>query len=220
MDAVGQRATPGCLLRRAVTVAAVALAVLATAAAATPATSQVALSRMTLQGSDLAPGAAVTTSYGGGGNGFPPSLDRAFGVATTKAGFKLEGIVTEIDATPIARAALGYLDTRREIYGGTLGPTYLGADLAAGVGRMEALIPTKIHFGKLHAIAAGRQGWLVAATFSAAGATFAVDELDLVVAGVNASLTVVAAGPSLPEPVSIALARTVAAHITSVLGPK
>ena len=201
--------------------AALALAVLATAAAAATApTSQAALSRMTLQRSDLAPGAAVTTSYGGGGNGFPPSLDRAFGAATTKAGFKLEGIVTEIEATPTGHAALGYLKTRRSIYGGTLGPTYLGADLAAGVGRMEALIPTRIHFGKLHAIAAGRQGWLVAATFSAAGATFAVDELDLVVAGVNASLTVVAAGPSLPESVSLALARTVAAHIASVLGSK
>jgi hypothetical protein len=201
--------------------AAIALAVLAAAAAAaTPPTSQAALSRMTLQGSDLAPGAAVTTAYGPSGNGFPPSLDRAFGVATTKAGFKLEGIVTEIDATRTARAALGYLDTRREIYGGTLGPTYLGADLAAGVGRMEALIPTRIHFGKLHAIAAGRQGWLVAGMFSAAGATFAVDELDLVVAGVNASLTVVAAGPSLPESVSLTLARTVAAHIASVVGSK
>lgn len=190
------------------------------AAAATPSTSQAALSRMTLQRSDLAPGAAVTSSYGVGGNGFPPSLDRAFGVATTKAGFKLEGIVTEIDAPPTARGALGYLNTRREIYGGTLGPTYLGSDLAAGVGRMEALIPTRIHFGKLHAIAAGRQGWLVGATFSAAGATFAVDELDLVVANVNASLTVVAAGPSLPESVSLALARTVAAHTASVVGSK
>jgi hypothetical protein len=207
--------------RSAAAAAVVALAVLAAAAAAaTPATSRAALSRMTLQGSDFAPGAAVTTSYGPSGNGFPPSLDRSFGVATTKAGFKLEGIVIEIDSTPTARGALGYLDTRREIYGGTLGSTYLGSDLAAGVGRMEALIPTHIHFGKLHAIAAGRQGWLVAATFSAAGATFAVDELDLVVAGVNASLTVVAAGPSLPDSVSLALARTVAAHITSVVGSK
>ena len=49
---------------------------------------------------------------------------------------------------------------------------------------------------------------------------FAALTLALAVASVNASLVVAAAGPSLPEPVSIALARTVAAHIASVLGSK
>jgi hypothetical protein len=205
--------------RGAMTAACAAIAlgacVAAVAQAAVPPMGKAALAQMTIQPSDLEPGAAVSTSYVRDGK--IAWLDRAFGAATTMNGVKLQGIITEVvGSTPIGESQHAFTE-RREMYGGSLGPTYFGADLAAGVGSLADATPGHIHVGKLHGIGVGQESWLAGVTFSVGTKVFAASELAVRIGSVYVSLTIVSTTSSLPQSVSVALARTVAGHISAGL---
>ncbi len=197
-----------------------ALAV-ATAQAYSPPRGTPDLSRMTLQPADLARGAQIIDGGyfpPGSGLGLQAQYTRYFGSAATSSGVRFSQIQTSIELakTPaFAKVIFGQLPS---IFGAQSGRAILATQVEPLYGKGAGATPKDPSFGKLRAIGAGQQSLMETGTFVVNGATVAADFAWVRVDGVIADLTFVAAGPKLADSVAIALTRTVAAHISAVLG--
>jgi hypothetical protein len=206
----------------AVVAAALALAVCTPAAAQaySPPRGTPDLAKMTLQPSDLARGAMVLVSGyfdPGSGLNLRAQYNRDFGAAATTAGVKFAQVQTSItlaDSTAYAKTVFAQLPS---IYGAQAGRATLAQEVIPALGKGSDATPNDARFGKLRSAGLGQQSLLESATITAKDATIAADFVWLRVDGVLASLAIVAAQPPLTDLVAIGLARTVAAHITSVL---
>jgi hypothetical protein len=224
MDAVRHRATRVRLLRRAA--AGAALCALALALALAVATVQAYapprgtpdLSKMTLQPSDLAPGAQpIVSSYfdTGTGDHLRAEYNRDWLATATKGGVKLEQLQTEItlaDSTMWAQAIFGQVAS---IYGSSSGRSVLANMVNDASGSTVSL--KNASFSKLRSIGVGQQSFYVSATITIKGSKLAAGFAWVRVEQGIAFLVVVAPKPPLADSVTIGLAKTVAAHIASVL---
>jgi hypothetical protein len=178
------------------------------------------LAKMTLQPSDLAPGAVVlVSSYFDPGSGLNlrAQYDRDFGAAATTAGVKLGQIqvsITLADSTAYAKTLFAQIPST---YGTQAGHAILALEVVPVSVNGFHPTPNNARFGKLRSAGIGQQSLLESGTITTKDATIAADFVWLRVDGVLASLAVVAAQPPLADSVAIRLARTIAAHITSVL---
>jgi hypothetical protein len=177
------------------------------------------LAKMTLQPSDLAPGATLLlSSYFDPGTGLHlrAEYNRDWGAAKTTGGVKLEQLQTQITlaaSTPWARTVFGEL---AGIYGASGGHQDLVADVDSTDGSSATV--KDAHFGKLRSIGVGQQSLYESATIATKGSTLAVGFAWVRVGAGLAFLVVLAPRPPLADSVTIGLARTLAAHMGSVLG--
>jgi hypothetical protein len=209
-----------CTLRR---VAAAALAICALAAASAQAYSPPKgtpdLAKMTLQPSDLAPGATllVNTYFDpGGGLHLRAEYYRDWGAASTTGGVKLQQIQTQVTlatSTTWARTIFGQIPS---IYGSSGGRGSLIDNIDAGNGSSATL--KNAHFAKLRSIGVGQQSMYGSATITDNGSTIAAGFAWVRVDAAIAFLVVVSPKAPLADSVTIAIAKTLAAHMTSVLG--
>jgi hypothetical protein len=202
-------------------VAALALAVCTTAAEAySPPRGTPDLAKMTLQPSDLARGATVLYSgYLDPGSGLKlrAQYDSDFGAAATTAGVKLAQVqiyLTLADSTAYAKTLFSQLSS---LYSSESGHAILALEVVPISAQGFHPTPKNARFGKLRSAGIGQQSLVESGTITMKQATIAADFVSLRVDGVIASLAVVAAKPPLADSVAIGLARTVAAHISSVL---
>jgi hypothetical protein len=205
-----------------VTAAALTLAlVVATAQAFSPPRGTPDLSKMTLQPGDLARGAQVLVSeYFPPGSGLQlrAQYNRDFGTSATSTGVRFTQIQTSITLAKTPAVAKLVFAQLPSIYGAQSGRTILAQEVEPLFGKGAGQTPKDARFGKPRSIGAGQQSLFLPATFVVAGATIAADFAWLRVDGVFATLAFVAAGPKLADSVAIALTRTIAAHISAVLG--
>lgn len=207
------RAAAGATLRLA------ALAV-GTAYANTPPAGSIDLSKMTLAPTDLAPGAVVLGStYDSPGSGLHlrSQYDRYFGACSTTGHVQLAQVQTSItlaDSTAYAKALFAQVPS---LYGGQAGRAILAQEIIPSTGKGSDATPKDAHFDKPRSIGVGQQSWFDSATIVTKDAKLAADFVFLQVDDVTASLAILAVKPSLADSVAVGLARTVAAHITSVL---
>ena len=176
---------------------------------------------MTLQPADLARGAQVLVSgyfSPGSGLGLRAQYNRYFGSAATSAGVRFSQIQTSIELAKTPAFAKVIFAQLPSIFGAQSGRAILATEVAPISGKGAGATPKDASFSKLRAIGAGQQSLIETATFVVNGATVAADFAWVRVDGVIADLTFVAAGPKLADSVAIALTRTVAAHISAVLG--
>jgi hypothetical protein len=200
--------------------AAVAVAALAAtnAPAYTPPKGIPDLSKMTLQASDLAPGATpLISSYFDPGSGLQlrAEYDRDWGAVSTAGHVKLQQlqtVMTLATSTKWIQAIFGQIPS---IYGTSVGR----ADLIADVDSVNGSSATSkdARFSKLRSIGLGQQSLYESATIAVKGSTLVAGFAWIRVDTAMAFITVVAPKP-LADSVTIALAKTVAAHMTSVLG--
>lgn len=209
--------------RRLAAAAALALALAGaatTAQASTPPPGTPNLAKMTLQPTDLAPGAQVLLSAyfpPGSGLNLRAEYNRDFGAATTTGGVKLAQIqaqVTLADTPAFAKTVFAQLPG---IYGGAAGRATLAQEVIPVTGAGSDATPKDAGFGKLRSVGVGQQSLFESMTLKSKGTTLAAGFVWLRVDGVLASLAVVATRPPVADSVSIALARTVAAHISAQL---
>jgi len=202
-------------------VAALALAVFTAAAEAySPPRGTPDLAKMSLQPSDLARGATLLFSGyldPGSGLNLRAQYDRDFGAAATTAGVKLAQIqiyLTLANSTAYAKTLFAQLSP---LYSSESGRATLALEVIPV--SVQGFHPTSgnTRFGELRSAGIGQQSLIESGTITTKDATIAADFVSLRVDGVIASLAVVAAQPPLADSVAIGLARTVAAHITSVL---
>jgi len=179
------------------------------------------LSKMTLQPGDLARGAQVLVSAyfpPGSGLQLQAQYNRDFGSAATSAGVRFTQIQTSITLAKTPAFAKVVFAQLPSIYGAQSGRTILAQEVEPLFGKGAGQTPKDARFGKPRSIGAGQQSLFLPATFVVAGATVAADFAWLRIDGVIANLALVAAGPKLADAVAIGLTRTVAAHISAVLG--
>jgi hypothetical protein len=101
-------------------------------------------------------------------------------------------------------------------YGSSGGREDLIANVDAGNGSSATLKDAR--FSKLRGIGVGQQSFYESATIATKGSTLVAGFMWIRVGGGMAVLMVVAPRPPLADSVTIALAKTLAAHMTSVLG--
>ncbi len=183
------------------------------------------LAKMTLQPSDLAPGAKPWSD----GYVAPPAgtnlralYDRRFRVETTKGGVKLTDIETDINYAGSTASAEAFFAREAQATGTARVRTDLLFDLWSGPADTNPTPPPLFtlkdaDFGKPHGIGIGEQSQLESVSVATKPTTIVADQLIWRIGDVVATV-VVAASPDLANSVSIALARTMAAHITAVLG--
>lgn len=208
----------------ALSAAIVALAfAVASAQAFSPPAGTPDLAKMTLQPSDLAPGAQVLVSaYFDPGVGLKlrAEYDRDFGVASTKTGVKFAQIQTTItlaNSTSFAKTVFAQL---QPLYGANTGRAGLVAQVRPFSGKGSGATLKDATFGKLASIGVGQQSLFESATIRSQGATLVAGFVWIRVDDAVAFLAIVAAKPSLSNAVPIALATAVAAHMKSVLAGK
>lgn len=177
------------------------------------------LAKMTLQPSDLAPGATLlvnTYSDPGGGVHLRAEYDRDWGAASTTGGVKLQQLQTQITlatSTAWAHTVFGQIPS---IYGSSGGRGSLIDNIDAGNGSSATLKDAR--FSKLRSIGVGQQSMYGSATIATKGSTLAAGFAWVRVDGAIAFLVVVAPKAQLADSVTIAIAKKVAAHMASVLG--
>jgi hypothetical protein len=209
-----------CNTRRA---AAAAVAICAIAAASAQAYSPPKgtpdLAKMTVQPSDLAPGATLLVNgYFDPGSGFHEraEYDRDWGAASTTGGVKLQQLQTEVTlatSTSWAHTIFGQIPG---IYGSSGGRSSLIDNIDAGNGSSATLGDAR--FAKLRSIGVGQQALYGSATITTKGSTLAVGFAWVRVDAAIALLVVVVPKAPLADSVTITIAKRVAAHMTSVLG--
>jgi hypothetical protein len=176
------------------------------------------LAKMTLQSSDLASGATLLlSSYFDPGTGLHlrAEYNRDWGAAKTTGGVKLEQLQTQITlaaSTTWAQTVFGELPG---IYGASVGHQDLVAGLDSTDGSSATLKDAR--FSKLRSIGVGQQSLYESATVATKGSTLAVGFAWVRVGAGMAFLVVLAPRPPLADSVTIGLARTLAAHMASVL---
>jgi hypothetical protein len=216
------RRAAGCrTLARRTLLALVALTALAsaTAQAYTPPKGTPDLSKMTLQPSDLAPGAQpLINSYFDPGSGLHlrAEYDRDWGAASTTGGVKLEQLQTQVTLATSTKWAQAVAAQVPSIYGSNAGRSDLLADIVMPNGSVATLKDAR--FAKPRSIGVGQQSYYESATVTTKGSTIAVGFAWTRVGAGMAFLVVVAPKPPLADSVTITLAKTVAAHMASVAG--
>jgi hypothetical protein len=206
---------------RRVAAAAIAICALATASAQaySPPKGTPDLAKMTLQSSDLAPGATLlVSSYfdPGGGVHLRAEYNRDWGAASTTGGVKLQQLQTEITLATSTTWAHTIFGQVPGIYGSSAGRASLIDNIDAGNGSSATLKDAR--FSKLRSIGVGQQSMYGSATITTKGSTLAAGLAWVRVDAGIAFLVVVAPKTPLADSVTIAIAKTVAAHMTSVLG--
>jgi hypothetical protein len=210
------------LTPRRAAAAAIVIAALAAASAKafTPPKGTPDLSKMTLQTTDLAPGAKLLVSQyfdPGSGVQLRAEYNRDWGAASTTGGVKLQQVQTQITLATSTKWAQTVFGQLQPIYGASSGHLDLIGNVDTGNGTTATI--NDAHFSKLRSIGVGQQAFYESATIKTKGTTlvagFAWVRVD---AGI--AFIVVAAPKQLADSVTIALAKTVAAHMTSVLGAK
>lgn len=210
------RRTPRRAAAAAMTIAALGAT---TAQAYTPPKGIPDLAKMTLQPSDLAPGATLlVSSYFDAGTGLHlrAEYNRDWGAASTAGGVKLQQLQTQITLATSTTWAQTVFDQVASIYGSSGGREDLIANVDAGNGSSATLKDAR--FSKLGSIGVGQQSFYESATIATKGSTLIAGFAWIRVGGGMAVLMVVAPRPPLADSVTIALAKTLAAHMTSVLG--
>jgi hypothetical protein len=133
---------------------------------------------------------------------------------TTTAGVKLITAFTDVGLFGSTASAQSQLSAIRGRYGSAQGSRALLKLLGGSANKLE-------HAETLHSVAAGQQATLASLSVKTGPAyTIVADWVWLRVDGVLASVEIESEAPTLADSVAIALAQTVAAHITSVLGSK
>lgn len=207
--------------RRRAAAAAMATAALAatTAQAYTPPKGIPDLAKMTLQPSDLAPHATLLVSnYFDPGSGLHlrAEYNRDWGAASTTGGVKLQQLQTQITLASSATWAQTVLGQLPGIYGASGGRADLVANVDAGNESSATLKDAR--FSKLQRIGVGQESFYESATIATKGSTLVAGFAWIRVGAGMAFLVVVAPKPPLADSVTITLAKTLAAHMTSVLG--
>ena len=177
------------------------------------------LAKMTLQPSDLVPGATLlvnTYSDPGGGFHLRAEYDRDWGAASTASGVKLQQLQTQITLATSTAWAHTIFTQVPSIYGSSGGRGSLIDNIDAGNGSSATL--KNARFSKLRSIGVGQQSMYGSATIATKASTIAAGFAWIRVDAAIALLVVVAPKAPLADSVTIALAKTVAAHMTAVLG--
>jgi hypothetical protein len=205
----------------AATIAIAALAA-ASAQAYSPPRGTPDLAQMMLQSSDLAPGAApVVNGYsdpGGAGLHERAEYDRDWLAVSTTRGVKLQQLQTDITlstSTAFAQTVFGQI---AGLYGASAGRGSLIANVDAGNG--SSATSKDARFSKMRSIGVGQQSIYGSATIATKGSTLAIGFAWVRVDAAIAFVLAVAPRPPLADSVTIALAKTMAAHMTSVLRAK
>jgi hypothetical protein len=179
------------------------------------------LSKMTLQPGDLARGAQVLVSeYFApvSGLNLAAQYNRDFGSCATSAGVRFTQIQTSISLAKTPASAKLIFAQLPSVYGTQSGRAILVQEVVPIVGKGAGATPKNITYGKPRSIGVGQQSVFEPTTFVVAGTTVAADFVWVRVDGVFATLAFAAAGPKLADAVAIGLTRTIAAHISAVLG--
>ena len=209
---------------RRAAVAAIAISALAAASAEaySPPKGTPNLAKMTLQPSDLAPGATLLvnsyTDPGGPGLHVCAEYDRDWGAASTTGGVKLQQLQTSITLTTSTTWAHIVFGQIPGIYGASGGRGSLIDNVDAGNGSSATLRDAR--FSKMRSIGVGQQSIYGSATIATKGSTLAIGFAWVRVDAAIALVLAVAPRPPLADSVTIALAKTMAAHMTSVLRAK
>jgi hypothetical protein len=205
---------------------AMAFAVIAAAAAAnavayTPPKGIPDLSRMTLQASDLGRGATplVSEYFDPAGNQqVLAEYDRDWGAVSTTGNVKLQQlqtVITLLASTKWSQTVFGQLSS---VYGGSAGRTTLIADVDSANGSSASIKDSR--FSNLRSIGIGQESLYESATIAFKGSTLVAGFAWVRVNTAMAFLVVVAPKPPLADAVTIALAKAVAAHMTSVFAAR
>jgi len=174
------------------------------------------LSKMTIQASDLQPGATVgTNGYQATPTGFTALFERDFaGAQTAPRGLRF-ALRTQILLAPSSSLAGVELRDEHRLFGSARGRRLLTSAILAGAG--PGVTAKQVHFGKISALGVGvgsfEERVTVRALARVATAEFAVIGTGTVVA----SLAVVARVGRVPGPIMTTLAGDVVSHVTSVL---
>jgi hypothetical protein len=201
--------------------AAIAIAVLAAASAQaySPPKGTPDLAKTTLQPSDLAPGAMLLVSGyfdPGAGLHLRAEYNRDWGAASTTGRVKLQQLQTQITLATSTKWAQTVFGQIPGIYGSNGGRESLITNVDAGTVSSATLKDAR--FSKQRSIGVGQQSIYGSATIATKGSTLAAGFAWIRVDASIAFLVVVAPKPPLADSVTIALAKTLAAHMTSVLG--
>lgn len=205
--------------RAAAATVAIAALVAASAQAYTPPKGTPDLEKMTLQNSDLAPGATLlVNSYSDPGSGLHlrGEYDRDWAPASTAGGVRLQQVQTTITLATSTKWAQTLLAQIPGIYGASPGQGDLLVNIDAGNGSSATLKDAR--FSKLRSIGVGQQSVYGSATITTKGSTLVAGFAWIRVDAAIGFLLVVAPRPPLADPVTIALAKTMAAHMISVVG--
>lgn len=179
------------------------------------------LSKMTLQPADLAAGATPLVSEyfdPGGIQGVRAEYDRDWGAVNTTGHValgELQTVITLLTSTKSAQSVFGQLPS---IYGTTAGRADLIADVDSGNGSSATAKDSR--FSKLRPFAVGQQSLFESATITVKGSTLIAGFAWVRVNTAMAFILAVAPKPPLADSVTIALAKTVAAHMSAVLGSR
>jgi hypothetical protein len=177
------------------------------------------LAKMTLQPSDLAPGSTLLLGDyfdPGAGVHLRAEYNRDWGAASTTTGVKLAQIQTQITLASSTSWAQTLFAQLPDIDGTNAGRASLIADVDSGNGSSATL--KNARFSKPRSIGAGQQSLYQSATITQRGSTLVAGFAWVRVDASVAFLVVVAPKPPLADAVTIALAKTVAAHMKSVPG--
>jgi hypothetical protein len=208
--------------RAAAAAVAVSIAALAAASAQafSPPKGTPDLSKMTLQTSDLGPGAKpIVSQYFDPGSGLQlrAEYNRDWSAVSTTGGVKLQQVQTQITLATSPMWAQTVFGQLASIYGASSGHVDLIGNVDTGNGSTATV--KDAHFSKLRSIGVGQQSFYESATIATKGSTI-VAGFAWVRVGAGMAFIVVAAPKSLADSVPIALAKAVAAHMTTVLGAK
>jgi hypothetical protein len=206
-----------CLAAVAVATIAATGLVIAVAQAVVPPAGTPNLALMTLQPSDLAPGATIVSAYVPPGKKVRAQYDRNFTDARTTGGVALDGIYSELALSDSSTDAKEFFLGLALVYGSKDGRRIVAEDIIKGAGKGSKLTLENVHFGKLHGIGVGAESLLESITVHAHSKALVADVVALRVQDVVVNLTVVGSGGKLAESVSTALASAIAGHITTVL---
>lgn len=199
----------------ATTIATAGALAVAVAGAVTPPAGTPDLAQMTLQLSDLAPGASAAGSYSKPPKSFIAQYERTFTGASSTGGVPLYAIQAQLLLARTAANATSSFRTLRLVYGTKLGRALIAAAIAKGAGK--AFNPKNVHFGKLASIGVGNESLLEPITLGVAGRRLAAAFVVVRVDRVLLNLSVLVRRPKLARSVMSGLASAVAAHITAVL---
>lgn len=199
-------------------IAAVALGVLvASAAALAPPQGTPDLSRMTIQSSDLAPGAKVVLSaYGTAPKNFAAVYSRNYSTAKTSSGVALFGLDSQVLLADTEGAANGYFALERSVYRSKRGRSLLAKVIARDSTKKG--VSVKVSFGTYRSLGVGTQSLLQPASLKVNSVRAAADFIVLRVGSVVANVTVLLVDPKRSLAVAKLLAGDVVAHIAAVLG--
>jgi hypothetical protein len=178
------------------------------------------LSKMTLQASDLAPGAKPLVSQyfdPGSGGQLRAEYDRDWGAASTTGGVKLQQVQTQITLATSTKWAQAIYGQVPGIFNASSGHLDLIGNVDTGNGSSATVKDAR--FGKLRSIGVGQQSFYESATITTKGSTL-VAGFAWIRVGPAMAFIVVAAPKQLADSVTIALAKTIAARMASGLGTK